>query len=184
MQLIFTSHRSLPKLAWLATVDCRAGTAHVRHGSAVEVREKFFIEGTRNGDFEAGDLASTECVRQRRGDSRRDAALVTSCSTTDGLFVSKGWNVFVSNSLPFLLAAVTDELDPTLLDISRSQRVHSERHQRYERDRRLFTGEATHPFVRNLEVSRFHCREVDKPLPPRFPAFEDYCSDPGQQLVS
>ena len=113
MQLIFTSHRSLPKLAWLATVDRRAGTAHVRHGSAVEVREKFFIEGTRNGDFEAGDLASTDCVFGSGAVIRGETLLfVTSCSTTDGLFVSKGWNVFVSNSLPFLLAAVTDELDP------------------------------------------------------------------------
>jgi hypothetical protein len=44
--------RQLPKLAWLAQIDRKEGSISVIHGSSVECRDEWMVEGVWDGDFE------------------------------------------------------------------------------------------------------------------------------------
>lgn len=49
MNIKYTEIKNLPPLAWLA--DIQEKKIHVFHGSAVECKEKSFVEGAWNGNF-------------------------------------------------------------------------------------------------------------------------------------
>ena len=51
---------SLPKLAWLATLDLVSGELSVQHGSAVERRDEWLVEGVWDGAFEEGRFHESE----------------------------------------------------------------------------------------------------------------------------
>src|SRR6184192_1739681 len=44
----------LPRLAWVATIDRAAGDVLVFHGSAVECREEWMVEGVWDAEFRSG----------------------------------------------------------------------------------------------------------------------------------
>lgn len=105
---------SLPRLAWCATL--RAGDEDVAlfHGSAVETRGDWFVEGAWNGPFPAGrfDEAHTLCgTGGRVGEA--GALFCGPSHFYSGLFTLRvGPELFVSNSLAFVLARAGDDLDP------------------------------------------------------------------------
>ena len=47
---------ALPKLAWIATLDLRSNRLRVDHGSAVECRPEWMVEGVWDGRFADGDF--------------------------------------------------------------------------------------------------------------------------------
>jgi hypothetical protein len=176
MQLRYRRDCDLPKLAWCADIDLAADEATVRHGELVEVHDTFFVEGVWNGPFDQGQFTATECIfgsgAARSGD---DLVFVTSCSTTDALFyIQDPRLVVVSNSLPFLLAAVGDELDPRYPAYFEHCESLIHGINEYERNVATRTGAVQRLLFRNLCVGRGGCREEDKPLPPRFGRYEDY----------
>src|SRR5690349_13140668 len=118
MQLNTRANLSLPKLAWVAGVDRTKEVVTVQHGSGVEVRSNFFIEGVWNGPFEDGGFSETDCVFGTGGIlSEHSIRFVTSACTTDYLFYADTpGQVTVSNSLPLLLGAIGDTLDPRYLE--------------------------------------------------------------------
>jgi hypothetical protein len=62
MQLRAQANITLPKLSWVADVDWTRRTVNLNHGSSVEVRRNFFIEGVWNGEFSKGDFGESDCV--------------------------------------------------------------------------------------------------------------------------
>jgi hypothetical protein len=99
-------HDSLPKLAWLAEVEPGARIATVHHGSAVESRPHWCVEGTWEAPFEDGDFHRVENFFGSgvRIDGER-LVFAGSVALVDRLF-HLSWNgrLLVSNSLVQLLA--------------------------------------------------------------------------------
>ena len=113
-QVDFIKQGALPKLAWLAEVATDARVVVVHHGGAVETRPHWFVEGTWDGRFEAGDFHRAENLFG--SGMRVDGSTLTFCASValvDRLF-HVAWNdrLLVSNSLIQLLARTGARLDP------------------------------------------------------------------------
>ena len=169
---------SLPKLAWVAKVDRTKEVVTLQHGSGVEVRANFFIEGVWNGPFEDGDFSDTDCVFGTGGIlSAHSIRFVTSACTTDYLFYADTpGQVTVSNSLPLLLGSIGDSLDPRYLEYPEICDSIMEGINRYRRDIPTKRGTVRRQMYRNLDVSREKVSESEKRMPPRFTCFKEYRS--------
>lgn len=176
MKLQYRCESALPKLAWCAVVDRSLQRVVVRHGSRVEVRPSFFIEGAWDGDFAQGDFTLTPCIFGSGAVVDEDGVtFVTSCSTTDSLYYfDSGGQVTVSNSLPFLLASIGDALDPEYTGYFEMCESITRGINDYERSVRTRGGHVNRLLFRNLRVTRASVEEIDKALPPRFADFHDY----------
>lgn len=178
MQLNASVNPSLPKLAWVAAVDRTKEVVTLRHGSGVEVRSTFFIEGVWNGPFEDGAFSETDCVFGTGGIlSEESIRFVTSACTTDYVFYADTpGQVTVSNSLPLLLGAIGDALDPRYLEYPDICDSIMDGINRYRREIPTQRGTVRRQMYRNLDVSREKIVETDKRLPPRFRSFTEYRS--------
>ena len=110
----FRSIPSIPRLAWCARVS-RGHMVVVEHGPWVETRGHFFVEGAWSGDFAEGDFARSVALL---GSGARLAGSTVAFSTTTHTMerlqsVRVGNELFVSNSLAYLLLATDDSLDPS-----------------------------------------------------------------------
>jgi hypothetical protein len=176
LQLEYRGSPRLPRLAWCAAVDRQRARLVVHHGLSVETHARFFVEGGWNGDFGAGDFASTECIFGSGATvSGRGVTFVTSCSTTDSLFyVLRDGRVLVSNSLPFLLAAAGDELDASYGGYCDDCESVIRGINNYHRYLPTAHGAVRRLLFRNLLVTSGAVEEVDKPRPPGFRTYEEY----------
>src|SRR6185312_314874 len=82
--------------------------------------------------------------------------------------------VTVSNSLPLLLAAIGDALDPQCLEYPKICDSVMDGINEYLKDIPTKQGTVRRIPYRNLNVSRDQIWESDKILPPTFKCFEDY----------
>ena len=179
MHLACQLRPSLPKLAWYAVVETARSTCRVLHGPWVETSGNAFIEGVWDGDFVSAGFDLTACI-YGSGAVVRDGSItfVSSLATTDYLYwwMSGDRNrVEVSNSLPLLLAALGDELDPDVTDyhlVNESITLGIDRYQRRipTRDK----GPVSRLMHRNLHVGPDGIAEIDKPSDPRFERFDAY----------
>lgn len=178
MRYRFTGNPSLPKLSWVADVSQAEEIVSIQHGPFVEVRDRFFIEGVWNGEFEVGDFAATDCIFGSGailGD--RSVRFVSSASTTDYLYYQRSdKRVVVSNSLPLLLSYIDDSLDPHFTGYPPIHYSITEGIEDYIREIPTLKGCVTRLMYRNLEVSHARVAEVEKEMPPPFHNFEDYYS--------
>jgi hypothetical protein len=176
MQLQAIVNPSLPKLAWVAEVHRGKGIVMLVHGSEVEARQNFFIEGVWNGPFEKADFGETDCVFGTGAIlSDESVRFVTSASTTDYLFYAEdGDHVAVSNSLPLLLAYIQDALDPRCLEYPVICNSLMDGIDDYRRDIPTKRGSVWRQMYRNLNVTMEKIWESDKRMPPRFECFKDY----------
>lgn len=114
MRFRFTSRDSLPRLAWWARVERGNDTVEVRHGPWVETREDWFAEGAWDGPVSREGFAGATCFTGTG--ARLDGDAVRFCGPTSMLdrlvSVRVGDAVYVSNSLPCLLAVTNDRPDP------------------------------------------------------------------------
>ena len=87
----------------------------MRHGPRVEIADDWFCEAAWDGEYERGDLDTTDIVTGSGGRLRDGGVtFVASGSTVDRLHSFAARDVTsVSNSLPCLLAAIGGEVDPT-----------------------------------------------------------------------
>lgn len=166
----------LPQLAWVAEAHQADGSVVLIHGSRVEVRDRFFIEGVWDGPFHLGEFGITDCVFGSGAIlGEKSIRFVASAATTDHLYYDEaGGCVIVSNSLPLLLAHTQDRLDPhyryyaaichSILSGIRDYR--RDIPTAYEKVRRLM--------YRNLEVFRDRSIELEKQMPPPFTSFTQY----------
>jgi len=178
MQLRAISGVNLPQLAWVAEVDRNRETVALIHGSKVEVRRTFFIEGVWNGAFQEGDFGETDCVFGTGGIlTGQSVRFITSASTTDYLYYAEDHSVVtVSNSLPLLLSSIQDALDPRCQDYPEICHSIIAGIDAYRRDIPTKKGRVYRQMYRNLDVSKDRILESDKRMPPRFTCFEDYRS--------
>lgn len=110
----YSPSAALPKLAWVATLDLEHARLTVVHGSAVECRPSFMVEGVWDGPFEAGAFHDGahlfgSGIRLDRG----TVHFVPSAALVDRLvYCRDGRRLLVSNSVVALLAATGARLDP------------------------------------------------------------------------
>jgi hypothetical protein len=178
-ELRFLENAALPRLAWCARVGPAPEEPVVEHGPWVETGKGYFIEGVFKGDFGADSFRTSE-IMLGSGGALHDGHLWFTPTThsMERLFsVALGTTVFVSNSLPYLLAATDSRLD--------------RRNWSYEF--RLMTfllglGKATTrlPLAHGRTLSvHYHCsfcfddgarepRTLTPPAPPRFGSYVEY----------
>lgn len=176
MKLTAFLNPSLPKLAWVAEVDCSSEVVALVHGSSVEVRENFFIEGVWNGSFQAGEFGETDCIFGTG--AILDAGLirfVPSASTVDSVYYAeKGTHVIVSNSLPLLLGYVGDALDPRCQEYPKICDSIMKGINHHQCDIPTIKGKVRRQLYRNLSIGRGGVVEAEKRMPPRFGCFQEY----------
>jgi hypothetical protein len=114
MQFLFVPMEAWPPLAWLAL--CRPGDCriYVAHGNRVETRPDWFAEAVWDGRFETGGFDRTDLVFGTGGRIRKEGVVFVSSATTverlHSLATDDG--MWISNSLPCLLAAADASVDP------------------------------------------------------------------------
>ncbi|HWG33988.1 MAG TPA: hypothetical protein VN650_07450 [Gemmatimonadaceae bacterium] len=176
MQIAFDCVPTLPKLAWLATVDLTTSLVSVAHGSGVETAGTFFVEGAWDGPFAEGDFANTACLFGTGGGTDgADAWFASSTATTDYLYYhSTPQRVSVANSLPLLLASRRVRLDPMFDGYDAINESIMRGINGYLADIPTTADPIRRLMHRNLRVSQSGVVERDKDLPPPFPTFEAY----------
>jgi hypothetical protein len=114
MRFEYVRCATLPKLAWCARLEQGGGVARVYHGPGVETRESWFAEGAWTGAFAQGEIDRARFNVGTGGALR--AGRVVFCTPTDLIerlySVRVGAELFLSNSLVFVLAMTGDEPDP------------------------------------------------------------------------
>ena len=174
MSFIFRETPALPRLAWLASVE--SGRCTVEHGCLVETSRDFFVEGIWNGDFATGCFDARESFfgsgAVRRGP---DYVFVASSATVDCLYyATHSGRVVCSNSLPFLLSALGDRLDPRNPSYARINDSITAGLNVYERHIPTVAGGVHRLVHHNLVVRAGSASEEPKQLPPRFASYKHY----------
>jgi hypothetical protein len=112
--LVYERGHALPKLGWIASLDLHTHRLSVAHGSAVECRPSFMVEGVWDGAFADGDFHTGAHLFGSGIRLDGDAVyFVPSCALVDRLFYCRdGDKLLVSNSLLVMLATTGADLDP------------------------------------------------------------------------
>ena len=187
-QTLFSTGRTCSRCDWSLIQSCLAETCLGRvvdrvhgivtldHGPLVEVRPTFWVEGVWNGSFQRGDFGTTECMYGTGGIVAEDSVrFVTSASTLDYLFYAEsGDHVTVSNSLPLLLASISDALDPHCRKYHLICNSICRGIEEYERTIPTQLGQVKRVVYWNLDVSSKAISESDKRELPHFTSFKEY----------
>jgi hypothetical protein len=114
MRFNFELNPALPRLAWLARIREGDPVVTILHGSWVETRHDSFVEGAWDAPFTAGAFDRSPVLAGSGGRVTATGVLfATPASMYDRLqSIRLGPELFVSNSLAFLLARSGDQLDP------------------------------------------------------------------------
>lgn len=167
-----------PPLAWLAALEDWQGQVIVYHGTGVERRGGFFIEGVWNGPFSQGGFTETECVFGSGAAVRpQEIVFVTNCATTDALYFradETNRSLRVSNSLPLLLAFLGDALDPQNRDYHEICESIVDGLVAYRKDIPTVSGRVRQLYFHNLVVDATGVYERPKRIPPQFTDFASY----------
>jgi len=177
-QFVYRQVDSLPPLAWCARMRRGATEVTVVHGSSVENNTHFFFEGAWNGDFSEGAPAnSTACFGSGAELAKGGVLFITPTHMLERIqMVAVGHDLFVSNSLPFLLSATGDGMD------SRHKFYHFE----LMSNMKGYRGYRDHVRTRAGREVRlfFHCNVLVRPdlsvealpktMPPEFTGYEHY----------
>jgi hypothetical protein len=146
----YTVYPDWPPLAWLAV--CRKHEVLVRCGPRVEISNEWFCEAAWAGDYEEGAFDHTDIVAGTGG-RWRDAGVyfISSGSTVDRLHsFQRSGEVFVSNSLPCLLVAVSATLSPGYPRYSQDLETIVEGLQDYQRVMQTSAGPVQLTYFNNL----------------------------------
>ena len=179
MRFEFVPCATLPRLAWCAQLRQGSDAARVYHGPWVETREGWFVEGAWTGDFERGELDGARFNVGTGGVLRAGRAVF--CTQSDMIerlySVRVGAELFLSNSLVFLLAMTGDEPDPGFPFYYHALRAHY-----FDGIRRKH--KAIHTRLRRRVALHDHCQvavgpdlrleRIEKPAVPRPAGFAEY----------
>ena len=171
----FAADAALPMLAWIARIDT-ANHALIRHGSGVEVHGRFFAEAIWTGNFAQGELLQSDCLFGSGGEILPDGiGFASSIAITDWLFETiRNGQVFVSNSLPLLLAEARDRLDPRFAGYATINESIVAGISDYADTLPTINGHVRRHLHRNLLVHHGDVTILAKPLPPTFNSYETY----------
>jgi hypothetical protein len=167
---------ALPRLAWIVELDRVELAVSAIVGSSVECGPDFLVAGVWNGPFRAGDFDLTDCSFGSGMTVRNDCVtFVPSAAFTEAIYYSeRASRLIAANSLPLLLAATEDQLDPHFAFYDRTSESLQTGIDNYERAIPTKQGRVHRVFVRNLQVTRSSIEEVDKRPPPSFDDFGSY----------
>jgi hypothetical protein len=114
MKLEFRLINDLPRLAWAAHLYRDPWNMEVLHGPWVEVRPDCFFEGAWNGPLELCRFDEAATMAGSGGRVTGDQVVFAAPSHMSERLYSfrAGGELFVSNSLPFVLAWAGQQLDP------------------------------------------------------------------------
>ena len=173
----FSSSASLPRLAWCLEIEKGSDIARVVHGEWVETSEHSFVEGSWAGDF--AQAAFDDAFMTGTGVRLNYDGLffVTPSHSLDRLnVIRKGKTLYVSNSLPCVLAKSDEELDVNFLFYD--SYVASIRHGLEKYERRIFTKNklaVTFYYCCNICLNCNHeLVEVSKKPSPSFRSYSEY----------
>jgi hypothetical protein len=178
MRFAFQRNDTLPRLAWCCRLDRGADTAHVTHGSWVEVGDGFYFEGAWSDPFSEGrPSASTACFGsggESTGDAIRFVAPTHMLERIHAIRVAD--TMWVSNSLVFLLAASGEQLDDRYPFYHFDLMTNMRGYLRYRPSIRTRSGRELRVFFHaNVVIdSNLNIRTEPKALPPAFRAYDDY----------
>ncbi|HHU79628.1 MAG TPA: hypothetical protein GXZ29_12245 [Clostridiales bacterium] len=182
MNFIFHENGKLPKLAWCAVLRSGDKNMHVYHGSGVETRDRFFVEGAWNGDFEKGEFAKS-CFFMGSGgslqesDSNHMVIFATPTHNMERLYtVSVRDMLYISNSLPFILFMSDLRLDPEYLDYERDFNTMMLGTESYKRYLPLADNNKIrlHYYCNIITDDSLQIREEDKARTGPFVSFDHY----------
>jgi hypothetical protein len=177
MRLRYQRMESWPALAWLAHGRRGDNVVDVTHGARVEIAPDWFCEAVWDGSYEDGGFDRTDIVFGSGGRSRDGiVTFVSSGATVDRLqLLESGDDVWVSNSLPCLLAAAGSNLDPAYPHYFRDFSSIRQGLSRYTPLLATSAGAARLIYFNNLTWDGKQLQQVAKPLPLRdFGTFERY----------
>lgn len=178
MHFDYRVNTRLPALAWIARLRVAAGVCDVEYGALVETHASFFIEGAWSDDFAAGRLDASDVVFGSGAVvTAEGVTFVPSTATTDYLYHRSDGDVLtVANSLPLLLSALDDSLDPACGRYAEINDSVIAGIRAYERRIPTRGGAVSRLMHDNLVVTLTDVREVAKPDAPAFPMYEAYAS--------
>src|SRR3954464_8000709 len=164
---------SLPRLAWIAKIDCQNLRMNATIGNDVEYGPDFLVAGVWNGPFKEGAFENTDAFFGTGLIARgRSVTLVPSAGLSDAIYYHDSQvGVTASNSLPLLLAGINDRLDPKFEFYDRiTESIHTGI-DAYEKIIPTSRGQVARIFYRNLRITPSTIEEFDKPGPPHFSDF-------------
>lgn len=179
MKLIRTALPALPPLAWLAEFVPHQSTIVLKHGTLVEVGDDYFVEGAWNGAFVDHNFHQSAAFFGSGGRLLGDELIIVpSASTADYCYFQQraDGGALISNSLPLLLAAIDDTLDPTRRDYLAINNSILSGISAYLPEIPTQRGSVTRLIYRNLCLSRGSFTLEDKPLPTPFARYQDYAA--------
>ena len=109
----YTRISQLPKLAWMAVIEKDVPIVKVLHGSSVECRADWMVEGVWDGPFEEGNFPGSESFYGSgiRLESDKVNFVVSSSPIDRLMYCEYNGALVVSNSLVVLMAATGARLD-------------------------------------------------------------------------
>ena len=175
MKVSFRRNVTFPQLAWIAEVDRANQIVSAHFGDSVECGRDFIVAGVWNGPFGTGDFATTDCFFGTGFVVREDCVIfVPSGGIIDPIYYSESRaRLVATNSLPLLLAAIDDQLDPQFAYYDRITDSIQAGIDAYEQSIPTERGQVLWVFFRNLKVMSARIEQTDKRRPP---AFRDYAS--------
>ena len=180
MRLQFERDEAIPRLAWCARVARAGDTVHVRHGPWVDTWEQGFFEGAWNGPFEQRQPSqATACFGSGAELTSDGVRFVTPTHMLERIHLARVDDaVVVSNSLPFLLAEIGDDVDPQYKYYHFDLMTNMRGYRRYLPSIRLSSGRELRVFFHcNVRVdAQLNTSVEDKRLPPSFTSYEHYLS--------
>lgn len=115
MRFRFHANPTIPRCSWLAQLRKGEPVVDLFHGSSVETGEEFFVEGAWDARFTDAGFVDAVTLLGSGGKIAADQSIVFAAPSHiyERLYALDGGDeLFVSNSLVFLLARSGDELDP------------------------------------------------------------------------
>lgn len=181
MTLEFELIPNLPRLAWAARLRKEERAVRILHGPWVETREDCFFEGAWDGPFEGYRFDQAGTFAGSGGRLADEGVLFAGPSHTyERLYsIRTGDELYVSNSLAFLLALSGERLDPNyphyylrFLDYNRIGIRVKEKRLRLAGPRVMELHDCCNlAILPNLTISR-----LEKPLGPPPADYDDYVS--------
>ncbi|MFW6030811.1 MAG: hypothetical protein ACOCRO_11260 [Halanaerobiales bacterium] len=120
--MIFNYHlnKKLPKLAWGTVILKGSNEINVYHGTGIETKKTFFVEGAWNDNFISANFDKSTLFMGSGARSTENGVgilFATSNHTLERLYTIKDQDIiYVSNSLPFILFMSNNKLKANYLD--------------------------------------------------------------------
>jgi hypothetical protein len=177
VRLQYHSREEWPPLAWRALCVPGAEDVAIFHGRHVEARGTWFCEAVWDGPFDGGDFHRTDVVFGSGGRLDEGSLTFVSSGTTvdrlQALALPEG--VWVSNSLPCLLAATRATVDPAYRTYFQDFRTIRRGLRSYKRTLATSAGTVQLTYYDNLRWDGTRLATEPKPWPRRdFSAFRPY----------